>query len=99
MARSWQMTSLPQARRFDWSNLGLRVASAVVLVPTVLTAVMIDARWPFLLLVSVGMAVLAIEWGGMSAPRAPVRVAAAVTAAVLSAAFLVHLNHPLWGWG
>ena len=24
------MTSLPQARRFDWSNLGLRVASAVV---------------------------------------------------------------------
>jgi phosphatidate cytidylyltransferase len=42
--------------------------------------------------------VLAIEWGGMSAPRAPVRVAAAVTVAVLAAAFLVHLNHPIWAW-
>jgi phosphatidate cytidylyltransferase len=92
------MTSLPPARRFDWSNLGLRVASALVLVPAVLTFVMLDARWPFLLLISVGVSLLAIEWGGMSAPKAPVRVAAAVTAAVLVCAFLVHLQHPLWAW-
>ena len=31
--------SLPQARRFDWANLGVRVASATVLVPAVLGAV------------------------------------------------------------
>jgi phosphatidate cytidylyltransferase len=92
------MTSLPQARRFDWSNLGLRVASAVVLVPAVVAAVMAEFNWPFLLLVSIGVAVLAIEWGGMSAPKAPARVSAAVTAAVLAAVFLTYLQHPIWAW-
>ena len=87
------MTSLPQVRRFDWSNLGLRIASAVVLVPAALYATLgayqhhvpaLTGRQealPYLLLVSVGVAVLAIEWGGMSARTAPVRVSAAVTAA------------------
>ena len=113
MARSWPMTSLPQARRFDWTNLGLRIVSAVVLVPAVLAAVMVELSWPYLVLISIGVAVLAIEWGGMSAPRAPVRVAAAVTAAVLVPVFLMHLAqvqraqlnpahpymaHPLWAW-
>jgi phosphatidate cytidylyltransferase len=92
------MTSLSQARRFDWTNLGLRIASAAVLAPAVVAAVMTDLRWPFLLLVSIGVALLAIEWGGMSAPRAPVRVSAAVSVAVLAALFLTHLHHPLWGW-
>jgi phosphatidate cytidylyltransferase len=92
------MTSLPQARRFDWTNLGLRVASAVVLVPAVLGAVMIDAHWLYLVLISIGVALLAIEWGGMSAPRAPLRVSAAVSAAVLAALFLTHLQHPVWAW-
>ncbi|MDB5445966.1 MAG: hypothetical protein JWQ97_1283 [Phenylobacterium sp.] len=92
------MTSLPQAWRFDWSNLGLRVASAVVLVPAVVAAVMVDLSWPFLVLISIGVAVLAIEWGGMSAPRAPVRVSAAVSAAVLAPVFLTHLHHPVWAW-
>ena len=98
MARFFQMTSLPQARRFDWTNLGLRFASAVVLVPTVVGAVMIEANWPYLVLVSIGVALLAIEWGGMSAPRAPLRVATAVAAAVLAALFLTHLQHPVWAW-
>lgn len=98
MARSFPMTSLPQARRFDWTNLGLRFASAVVLVPTVVTAVMIEANWPYLVLISMGVALLAIEWGGMSAPRAPLRVSAAVAAAVLAALFLTHLQHPIWAW-
>jgi len=92
------MTSLPQARRFDWTNLGLRIASAVVLVPAVVLAVMVEATWPFLVLVSIGVAVLAIEWGGMSAPRAPIRVSAAVTAAVLAPVFLTHLGYPVWAW-
>jgi phosphatidate cytidylyltransferase len=91
------MTPLPQARRFDWTNLGLRVASAVVLVPTALFAAWWGG-WLFLVVISVGMALLAIEWGGMSAPKAPVRVAAAVTAAVLVAVFLGHLGYYKSAW-
>ncbi|MDB5451236.1 MAG: hypothetical protein JWQ46_2241 [Phenylobacterium sp.] len=97
MGRSWPMTSLPQARRFDWSNLGLRVASAVVLVPAALAAAWFGG-WLFLVLISVGVALLAIEWGGMSAPRAPVRVSLAVTVAVLAGVFLGHLGHFGLGW-
>jgi phosphatidate cytidylyltransferase len=93
------MTSLRPARRFDWSNLGLRVASAVVLAPAVVVATLIDVRWPFLVLIAVGVALLASEWGGMSAPRAPGRVAMAVTTAVLAAVFLGHLGHFALGWG
>jgi phosphatidate cytidylyltransferase len=107
MALSWPMTSLPQARRFDWSNLGLRIASGFVLVPTALYATLGQHQhWapalqgrhealPYLLLISVGVALLAIEWGGMSAPVAPVRVSAAVTAAILAAVFLGYGAHGL----
>jgi phosphatidate cytidylyltransferase len=70
-----------------------------VLVPAVIAAVMLDMTWPYLVLISIGVAVLAIEWGGMSAPRAPLRIAAAVTVAVLVAVFLTQLGHPLWAWG
>ncbi|WP_297692621.1 phosphatidate cytidylyltransferase [Phenylobacterium sp.] len=91
------MTPLPQARRFDWSNLRLRVASAVVLVPSALFAAW-HGGWIFLLVISIGLALLAIEWGGMSAPRAPVRVAAALTAAVLAAVFLAHLGLIKTAW-
>ncbi|MDE2486768.1 MAG: phosphatidate cytidylyltransferase [Alphaproteobacteria bacterium] len=91
------MTPLPQARRFDWSNLGLRVASAAVLIPAALWAAWHDG-WVYLVVISVGLALLAIEWGGMSAPRAPVRVAAAVTAAILAAVFLAHRGHFILAW-
>lgn len=99
------MTSLPQARRFDWTNLGLRIASGVVLVPTALYATLgqhqhwvpaLQGRYealPYLLMVSVSVALLAIEWGGMSAPGAPVRVSAAVTAAVLASVFVGYDTH------
>jgi phosphatidate cytidylyltransferase len=104
------MMSLPQGRRFDWSNLGLRIASGFVLVPTALYATLGQHQhWvpalqghqealPYLLLVSVSVALLAIEWGGMSAPTAPVRVSAAVTAAVLAAVFLGYEQHYAWAW-
>jgi phosphatidate cytidylyltransferase len=104
------MTSLPQARRFDWTNLGLRIASAVVLVPAAIYATMgahqehipaLTGRQealPYLLLISVGVALLAIEWGGMSAQRAPVRVSAIVTALILSPVFLAYENHFRWAW-
>jgi phosphatidate cytidylyltransferase len=92
------MTSLPQAKGFNWTNLGLRTASAAVLIPAVVTAVFIDLQWPYLVLVSVSVALLAIEWGGMSAPRAPIRMAAAVTAAVLICVFLGYQNRFVWAW-
>jgi phosphatidate cytidylyltransferase len=91
------MTPLPPARRFDWSNLGLRVASAVVLIVAAIWITGLGG-WPFLVLISIGMALLAIEWGGMSAPRAPVRVAAAVTAAILASVFLAHQGHFILAW-
>ena len=91
------MTPLPQAKQFDWGNLARRVASAVVLVPAALFAAWWGG-WLFLVVISIGMALLAIEWGGMSAPRAPVRVAAAVTAAILACVFLAHQGHFVLAW-
>jgi len=94
------MMSLPPARRFDWSNLGVRVASATVLVPAVLGAVWFadDVRWLFLVMVAVAVALLAIEWGAMTAPNAPVRVSTALTVAILVAAFLTYQGHAPLAW-
>ncbi|MDZ4371467.1 MAG: phosphatidate cytidylyltransferase [Phenylobacterium sp.] len=92
------MTSSPPAKRFDWSNLGLRVASAVVLVPAAIAAAWFGG-WPYLVLIAVGVALLAIEWGGMSAPVSPTRVAAAVAAAVLIAVFVGYRGDFIWAWG
>ncbi len=98
MAQSLLMTSSPPAKRFDWSNLGLRVASAVVLVPAALAAAWFGG-WPYLVLIAIGVALLAIEWGGMSAPVSPTRVSAAVAAAVLIAVFIGYRGDFYWAWG
>src|SRR3990167_8214921 len=98
MAQSLPMTSSPPAKRFDWSNLGLRVASAVVIGPAALAAAWFGG-WPYLVLIAIGVALLAIEWGGMSAPVSPTRVAAAVAAAVLIAVFVGYRGHYMWAWG
>lgn len=97
MARLSPTTSLPPARSFDWTNLGLRVASAAILIPAALAAVWLGGVY-FLVLVSVGVALLALEWGGMSAPVAPARVSAAVMAAVLAVIFLTyhHMTPQAW---
>jgi phosphatidate cytidylyltransferase len=50
-------------------------------------------------MIAVAVALLAIEWGGMSAPGAPTRVAAAVAAAVLVVVFVGHRGDYLWAWG
>jgi len=97
MAAPWRVTSLPQGRRFDWSNLGVRVLSAAVLVPAVLFAVWTGAGL-YLVLISVAVALLALEWGGMSAPRAPLRVAVTVTAFVLAGVFTAYNGHETLGW-
>lgn len=98
MAPSWPMTSSPPVKRFDWSNLGLRVASAAVLGPAVIAAAWFGG-WPYLVTIAIGVALLAIEWGGMSAPVAPTRVAAAVAAAVLIVVFVGYRGEFTWAWG
>lgn len=97
-AQSSPMTLLPQVKRFDWSNLGLRVASAAVMIPAAVAAAWLGG-WPYLVLIAVAVALLAIEWGGMSAPVSPTRVAAAVAAGVLVAVFVGYRGHYVWAWG
>src|ERR1700733_3991846 len=91
MAGGGLMTSSPSARRFDWKNLGQRVISAVVLIAVVLIAVFVDQI--FFVMIAVAVALLAIEWAAMSAPRTPNRLAIAITIAVLAALFCAHLSH------
>ena len=91
------MTSSQPVRRFDWNNLGIRAASAVVLIPAAVAAVYFGG-WVLLLLVSVSVALLALEWGGMSAPGAPIRIAAAVMVAVLAALFVAYYGHYRIAW-
>lgn len=97
MARSPPITSLPPVRRFDWNNLGLRIASAAVLIPAALAATWFGG-WPYLVMIAIAVALLSIEWGGMSAPVAPTRVAAAVAAAVLVAVFVGYRGHMIAAW-
>ncbi len=89
---------MPPAKAFDWTNLGLRVASAGLIAPAVIAAVWFGG-WAYLVMIAVAVALLAIEWGGMSAPGAPTRVAAAVAAAVLVVVFVGHRGDYLWAWG
>lgn len=82
---------------FDWSNLRLRILSAVVLVPLVLAIVWFGGP-AFLLLLSVAVAVLAAEWGVMAAPEAPYRIAFLVGAGVLAGVFTAYLGDMAMGW-
>lgn len=91
------MTSSPPARRFDWDNLGVRVVSAVVLVPVALAAIWFGG-WAFLLMMSIGIALLSIEWGGMTAAKAPIRIAAVVMVSVLAATFASYRGEVWVGW-
>ena len=98
------MTSLSPARGFDWGNLGVRAASAAILLPAALAAVWIEMgpgqpAWPFLLMVVVAVARLCVEWGGMTAPTARTRVSTAVCAAVLTAVFFAQRDNMFIAWG
>ncbi len=88
--------SLP-ARRFNWSNLGMRALSAAVLAPLALYAAYAGG-WLLMAVVAVAVARLAWEWGRMTAPSAPVRVAVLVTAAVLAAAVTASFGHYRIAW-
>ncbi len=91
------MTSSQQARRFDWTNLGVRAASATVLIPAAVAAIYFGG-WVLLIFMAVGVALLALEWGAMSAPGAPIRIAAAVTVAVLISLFFAYYGHYRVAW-
>ena len=93
------MTSPPPARAkpFDWRNLGVRALSAAVLAPAALAAVWVGG-WLLLLVLSVAVALLSLEWGKMAAPRAPTRAAGAVLVGVLAALFTAYLGYPRAAW-
>jgi phosphatidate cytidylyltransferase len=85
------MTLSPPAKRFNWKDLGLRAISAIVLIPAVIGAIAYGS-WPFTLLIAAGAAIMAVEWGDMSAPRAPFRVGAAVALGVVVPVLAAELN-------
>ena len=85
------MTLSPPARRFNWKDLGLRALSAIVLIPAVIGAIAYG-HWAFTLLISVGAAIMAIEWGDMSERRAPFRIGTAVALGVVVAVFAATLG-------
>jgi phosphatidate cytidylyltransferase len=91
------MTSPSPAKRFNWSNLRSRVASATVLVPTVVAAVWFGDVW-YLGLILVGVALLAREWAEMSARRSALGVAVAIGAAVAISVIVAFRGHYYLTW-
>ena len=91
------MTSPSPAKRFNWSNLRSRVASATVLVPTVVAAVWFGDVW-YLGLILVGVALLAREWAQMSAKRSALGVALAIGAAVAISVIVAFRGHYYITW-
>ena len=92
------MTSSPQARPFDWSNLRLRVLSGVVLAPVAAAAVLLGGT-ALLVLLSVAVALLSLEWGRMCARRGPSAVAGLIAVAVLLALFTAYTGYWRASWG
>ena len=90
------MTSLRPARRFDWNNLGIRAASAAVLIPAVLGAIFSGKL--FLVVIAISVALLAFEWSSMSTPRIRARGAVLLTVLVLAALFAAYLGHFGLAW-
>ena len=91
------MTSSPPAKPFDWKNLRLRAISAAVLAPAVVAVVWFGG-WLFLVLLAASVALLAVEWGAMSAPDTPFRSALVICIAVLAAVFTAWLGHVAAAW-
>lgn len=79
------MTSSPPAKRsFDWSDLGVRLLSAAILIPLALASVWFGG-WFFFLLMALIVSRLSVEWGRMSAPRSGGLAALAVAVTILLA--------------
>lgn len=92
------MTSSPPARRsFDWRDLGVRLASAALLIPLALAGVWFGG-WFFFLLMALIVSRLAVEWGRMTAPETRGRAALAVAASVLLAMSATRLGAQEAAW-
>jgi len=91
------MTSSRPARRFDWNNLGMRAASAAVLIPAVLGSIFLGPV--FLVVIAIAVALLAFEWTGMSAPSVRGVSAVLLTAFVLAALFAAYRHNFELAWG
>ena len=91
------MASSQPAKRFDWSNLRVRVLSGVIMAPLALGAIWTGGT-PFLVLIAVGVALLTLEWGAMCDRETPIRAAAVMSAAILASIFCAYLGHPWIGW-
>ncbi len=83
-------------------ELIIRVVSALSLIAVVLGITILPIRgmpfsepWPFLVMISIGVALLSIEWGFMAAPGVSGRIAAAVALAAISGLFVGYLGHPI----
>jgi phosphatidate cytidylyltransferase len=98
------MTSLPRDRGFDWTNLGLRVASGLVLAGGALWAVWafdgagVWWKLPFFLLVAGAGVLLSLEWARMATPTRAQAVGAATAAAVVAVALLAILGLYWQAW-
>ena len=91
------MTSTLPAKRFNWKNLGIRAATATVLIPAVVAVVWFGGPL-FLLLVAIAVGLLSYEWGAMCAPKTPIRVALGVGAPVLLAVIVAYSGHARSAW-
>ena len=85
------MTSSRAPKPFDWKNLSIRAVSATVLILAVLGVIFYGGAWGFLIMISIGVALLSIEWGAMSAPQSPTRAGLVVALAILPPVFLIYL--------
>ena len=90
------MTSSRPARRFDWKNLGIRAASAAVLIPAVLGSIFLGPV--FLVVIAISVALLAFEWTSMSAPRIRSPGAVLLTVVVLASLFSAYLAQFAIAW-
>ena len=91
------MTSLPQGRKFDWSNLALRGRFRHRPDPGRARRDLVRRR-PFLLMVAIAIGLMAVEWGKMSTPEAPAEIAVTITVAVLAAVFAAQVGWYRTAW-
>jgi phosphatidate cytidylyltransferase len=98
------MAFSPLARRFDWDNLSLRVASGVVLALCALAAVWVFDqpaplwRAPFLVMIAVAGAFLSVEWAAMAVPRAAARTGAVTAVAAVTVILTAFVGHYAVAW-
>jgi phosphatidate cytidylyltransferase len=77
------MSTLP-VKRFNWRNLGARVASGFVLVPAVLLAIWWDTTgWGVVVMAAIAACLLAYEWAVMSTDHGRKRVMTVIALAVI----------------